>query len=51
MLDKSLQLEPVKEPVEPTYVPWRPTIDREPELNPFHNVVAELSAIKAPTIH
>ncbi len=51
MTDKSLQLEQAKEPVRRSYVPWVPLIEREPEFNPFRSIVAELTAIKAPTIH
>src|SRR5579862_1128227 len=38
-MEKSLQLVLVKEPETRPYVPWRPTVEREPELNPFGNVV------------
>ena len=51
MTEKTLQLELVKEPAKPAYVPWVPVIEREPEFNPFRSVVAELNAVEAPTIH
>ena len=50
-MEKSLQLVLVKEPETRPHVPWRPIVEREPELNPFANIVDKLTDIKAPTIH
>ena len=50
-MEKSLQFVLVRVPQTRPYVPWRPTVDRQPELNPFANIVDKLTDIKTPTIH